>query len=110
MNANHNHDIQIPAFLSPFFWDCDYSTLRWKDHSDFIMKRILNNGSWDAVRWLRKEIGDEVIERWLVAHKGRGIEKRQLRFWEAILSLHHEEVSNWLNDPLRKIWDDRNSN
>ncbi len=98
----------LPPFLSQFFWDCDIKKLLWTENRDFIIKRILNNGNWDAVRWLRGEIGHEEIKLWLISHKGRGIDKRQLRYWEAMLSLSHEEVTMWLNDPTRRIWDDRN--
>ena len=98
----------LPPFLANYFWNCEFSNLRWDDHRDFIIRRILNDGDWEALSWLRDIFGDSSIREWLVAHRGRGIERRHLRFWEAVLPIEHDLVNEWLDAPERQIWDRRN--
>lgn len=97
----------LPDFLSQCFWDCDFHSLRWSEHKNFIIKRIINYGSLEALIWLRNAVRHDELKRWFIERQGQGIEKRQLRYWEVMLSLPHDEVTKWLRDPARYIWDNR---
>ena len=48
----------LPEQLRPLFWDYVFSQLSLAKDRDLIIRRVLSNGSWDAVRWLRKRLGD----------------------------------------------------
>lgn len=66
------------------------------EHRDFIIRRLLQRGSWDSIQWLRRQIGDPALRAWIIAHAVRGLEARQLRFWEVVLDLPHEQVDRWV--------------
>jgi hypothetical protein len=52
-------------------------------------------------------VGDEFLREYLVAHHGKNLSPHQLRFWELILRLPHQDVSAWLSDAGRTVWDRR---
>jgi hypothetical protein len=93
--------------LRPLFWDCDFDMLRLTQTPDFIIGRILASGSWSDVDWLRKAAGDVTLRRWILQSEGRHLSRKQLRFWELILKLPTDQVSLWLAQTSRGVWDDR---
>lgn len=97
----------LPKGLKPYFWDYPFSKLSLRTDRDLIIRRVLSSGSWDAVRWLRKKIGDENLKKWLIAHKGRGLSPRQLRFWELILDLPKRQVDAWVRMAKETPWGKR---
>ncbi|MBN2117499.1 MAG: hypothetical protein JW730_13060 [Anaerolineales bacterium] len=97
----------LPKSLKPFFWDYPFSKLSLNTDRDLIIRRVLSSGSWDAVCWVRKEIGDENLKKWLIAHKGRGLSPRQLRFWELILDLPKRQVNTWVRVARETPWGKR---
>ncbi|MDZ7363399.1 MAG: hypothetical protein ONB46_22170 [candidate division KSB1 bacterium] len=104
---SHIRPASLPSFLKPFFWDTGFSRLKWNCHRDFIIQRILAEGDWKAVQWLRRKIGNEALRAWLLQHQGRGLDKRRLRFWELILPLPHKIVNAWLKSLQSESWEER---
>jgi hypothetical protein len=74
---------------------------------DMIIRRVLSNGSWDAVCWLRKEVGDQELREWLIAHNGRGLTARQLRFWALLYDLPIRQVNRWVQRAQNSVWGQR---
>ncbi len=68
---------------------------------------MLSHGSVQDLKWLRKAVGDKEIKAILMKTKGRGIDRRRMRFYQVIFRLPAREVDLWLKDPARAIWDDR---
>lgn len=94
----------LPDLLRPLFWDADFSALDWQNDRDFIIRRILQHGSWQAIRWLRTACGDQALRAWLEAHSGGRLNQRQLRFWELILNLPAQEVEKWISQVKSGPW------
>jgi len=94
----------LPAYLEPFFWDHDFSTLSWEEHRDFIVGRLLSAGDWRSIRWLVARLGLPGIRDWIIAHRARGLDPRQVRFWEIVLDLPAEPVSEWLEEKRANPW------
>jgi hypothetical protein len=107
ISAGPSDAIRLPEILRPFFWDCDFSRITWKENSDFIISRILSHGTWEAIQWLREMIGDEFLRDYLMTRHGKDLSPAQLRFWELILHLPHTAVSAWVLDARRTVWDRR---
>lgn len=97
----------LPPDLKEFFWDCDFARLSWQKHREFIMVRLLAQGTWQAIRWLRGKVTDRVLRALIIRRQGRGLDSQQLRFWELALGLPRCKVNAWLRDPVRRIWEDR---
>jgi hypothetical protein len=82
--------------LRPFFWEYNFRALSWANDRDLIVSRILSSGTWKAVGWLRSRLGDAELAEWITHRHGRGLSRKQLRFWELILKLPHRQVELWL--------------
>lgn len=97
----------LPKHLKDVFWDYDFNTLSWDSCQNLVIRRILVYGDWTSILWLRKQLNDDNLRSWIFNHKGRGLSPKQLRFWEFILDLPHEDVNHWI-ESMRKIpWENR---
>ncbi len=73
--------IPLPKKLSKLFWDYNFKSLSWREDKDFIIKRILQTGDWESIKWLRKTADELAIRSWIEDHHGRGSDSRRLRYW-----------------------------
>jgi hypothetical protein len=97
----------LPKHLKPIFWDFPFSKLSFVKDRDLIIRRILSHGSWDAILWLKKKTGDENLKKWLIAHQGRGLSPRQLRYWGLIFDLPDRVINNWVDSAKENPWGKR---
>jgi hypothetical protein len=98
---------RLPELLRPLFWDCDFEQVSWQEHHDYVIRRVLSEGTLDSIRWLRGRLDNATLRDWIVRHEGRGLSSRQLRFWEVILDLPAEKVNAWLDNEGRRLWEGR---
>jgi hypothetical protein len=98
---------KLPDEVLAYFWDYPSTRLSLVKDQSLILRRILMDGSWDAILWLREQVGDDAIRKWLLEHRGRGLSPRQLRFWELILDLPAEQVDDWVRTASDSPWGKR---
>ena len=106
-NAVASRTASLPEELRPLFWDCKFEDVNWTEHRDFVIGRILSAGGFDALRWLRRNAGDDGLRGWFNRRHGRELDLKQLRFWELILNLPKEDVDRWISQRHGIGWDDR---
>jgi hypothetical protein len=94
----------LPKQFRRLFWDHRFSHISIENDRNLIIRRILSIGSWDAVGWLRTELGDESLREWLISHDGRGLTPRQLRFWGLIYDLPVRQVNKWVQNARSGVW------
>ena len=99
-----NEHTPLPQFVHDLFWDADRSQVSWEQSRDFITKRVLMRGGWKAIQWLRSQLGDDELRRWIIQRKGRGLEPRQLRFWQIALHIDPVEVDKWIAASSSNPW------
>ena len=99
--------VSLPGSFHGYFWDYSFKDLSWPKDRDLIIRRLLTDGSWKAIRWLREQVGDEGLRRWLVSHQGRGLSPRQIRFWSLILALPKLQVEAWMRTARSSPWSQR---
>jgi hypothetical protein len=97
----------MPEFLRPFFWDVDFDELSWEQYQDFIVRRVLQSGNWEAVCWLRGTMGDQNLRAWLLRQRGARLDPRRLRFWQVVLRLPARTVDRWVDSLQNSPWLDR---
>lgn len=98
---------RLPDSLAAYFWDCDFASLSWEGQRDFIIRRLLRYGSWEALTWLRLELGDAELRRWIEARRGAGLSPRQLRFWGLVLEVPRAKVTRWVHAAASRLWEGR---
>ena len=94
----------LPELLRPLFWDHSFEGLYWPTHRDLVIARVLQSGGSEAVAWLRKTVGDIDLASWIREHDGRGLDARQLRFWQTILDLPESDVTRWVKEAKEGAW------
>lgn len=87
---------RLPESLRAYFWDYPFDQLSWERDQELVIRRLLAVGSWDAIIWLRRRTGDAALRQWLITHRARGLNARQLRFWSLIYALPRRLVRAWL--------------
>lgn len=98
---------KLPDDLRPLFWDCDFDAIRLGEYDNFIIRRVLGEGDWESIKWLRRTLGDDAIRQWFLAKRGGGLEPAKLRFWELILDLPKDDVDVWVREARGSIWHGR---
>lgn len=96
--------VKLPQLLKSFFWDHHFGKLTWQADRELIIRRVLEDGSWDAVRWLRKKMGEDALRSWILDHEGRGLSSRQIRFWELTLNLPRRRTNQWVRRAQENPW------
>jgi hypothetical protein len=99
--------MSLPASLKIYFWDVNFETLRWEQYRNFITRRILQRGDWEAIGWLRAQLTDAGLRAWLEEHEGGGLESRQIRFWELMLDMDKRKTNRWVKKARSQIWERR---
>ena len=97
----------LPGRMKNFFWDYPFRRLRIDKDRDLVISRLLDQGDWEAVQWLRTRLSDRDLKNWLLSRRGAGLSARKLRFWELVLELPEREVNDWLRSKTRQVWDQR---
>lgn len=99
--------VSLPESLREYFWDYSFEQLSWEVDRELIIRRLLSAGSWEAIIWLRKQVGEATLRKWLIAQRGRGLSARQLRFWSLILALPRRQVDAWVRAARAGAWSRR---
>ncbi len=97
----------LPEPVQALFWEYDVDALSWKADRDLIIHRVLTEGDWEAVTWLRARLGDEALRVWIVEREGGALSPRQLRFWQLVLNLPAARVDAWIKTRQSSVWEER---
>jgi hypothetical protein len=71
----------IPSEFHRFFWDTDPAGIDLHRHAAYVIGRILETGSLQAIWWLQRQYPTSVILQVLASSKG--LSARSRRFWSA---------------------------
>lgn len=100
----------LPNFLRPLFWEYDFSKLFWPADKELVLRKILEDGDWLSLRWLRSMGLFFEVKEYIVKTEGRGLTPQKLRFWELVLDLKHSTVSKWIENMRSNPWHNRQKN
>ncbi len=70
----------VPPRLFKFFWDVNPKTLNVRQHSRFIIERILDVGDLDAFWWAQKQYPTALLIE--VSLTSRRLSERSKQFWK----------------------------
>ena len=100
-------DPEWPPSVQSLFWDYEADALDWPADRNLIVRRVLSDGTWDAITWLRDRMGDAALRRWIETRSGDALSPRQLRFWELVLDLPSDRVDEWVDARRTSVWANR---
>ena len=81
---------KLPSTYKKYFWDCDFELLDLNVHREFILKRLLNFGDLEAIKFILTEFSHRYVEN-IVKQKGQKILSRtNFLFWQKLTK--HTEI------------------
>lgn len=80
----------LPESFRSLFWDVPFSDLTVSEHAHMIMKRILDRGNTEQVRWLLKTYPKKDIRA--VVMGTRDLARATGHFWADFLDINKQDV------------------
>ena len=80
----------IPGFIKRLFWDVDADRVDPVLHRAFIIRRIIDFGNPQDVRWMKQTYPPQEIQE--VTKKSRGISRKSGYYWAAYYDIPEEEI------------------
>ncbi len=81
---------KLPGFLKSYFWDADFEKIEIEGNEVYILKRILEYGDLEAIRWMRGNFEEARIKDALCNFRGYSL--KSANYWAVILNIKKEEV------------------
>jgi len=81
---------QLPSSLKSYFWDVNLEDLNSKQHSRFIIERILEYGDQEAVKWVQENYERERIEE--VIKNSHKLSRKSANYWALVYNLNKDQV------------------
>ena len=91
-------DKAIPEKFHTLFWDYDPNSIDIDAHSDFIIGRIMEIGTWDSMKWLRKTFSKDQLLSYLENRGKQTLPPRELNYWLFITGMSYQKRQKWLED------------
>lgn len=82
---------KIPAKLKYLFWDVKADSFNPSKNPLYVIQRVLDQGNLEAVKWVRKNFGDELIKETL--QKVRNFNARTGNFWRLFLNIPQNQIA-----------------
>ena len=81
---------KLPESFRGYFWDVDFDSLTLENAPTLILKRVIDRGDTNAIRWMRKHYADEQVRELLFTT--RDLSQKSANFWADFLSIDHKKV------------------
>jgi len=95
----------LPNFLKKYFWDIEFSKLDKKNHTSFIVERVLEYGDERAIKWLFKYFKKSELKETLT--KRQDISPLSANYWSLILNIPKNKIlclKKQSQNKLEKTW------
>lgn len=76
----------MPVQFKPYFWDVDFNTLSLENNPQFVLKRLLDFGNLNAIKWVLKNFTKKDIANIIL--KSRDLSPKTMNFWTKYLCLN----------------------
>ena len=73
----------LPEAVRILLWEVDPERVDSEAHRDYVMERVMTRGSWDAMRWLKRNYAREQIADF-VRRKGLQLSPRDEAYWALV--------------------------
>ncbi|RKZ20786.1 hypothetical protein DRQ18_05655 [bacterium] len=78
----------LPECVKRILWDVEKDEVDIREHREFLIKRILEYGDPESIKWVRENYTPEEIKK--VIEKGRGLSPKTITLWKYLLKMEEE--------------------
>ena len=82
-----NQSRQIPPALKKFFWDADFVRLKFPDHQNYVLGKLMLYGDIASINWILRTFDPGTVSRYLETKGKHALDKKSYLFWEKILRM-----------------------
>ena len=90
----------IPQHLRQFFWEVDADHLDLQKYRDYVIGRILELGTDEAVSWMRASFQDEEITK--VIREDHRLSPKSATYWALLYGIPTEQVAALSHTPAAR--------
>ena len=77
----------IPPACRKFFWDADFSQLKFPEHENYVLGRLMQYGDIASIKWIILAFDRSTISRYLEKKGKVALDKKSYLFWEKVLRM-----------------------
>jgi hypothetical protein len=93
---------KVPKLLHSLLWDYDVESIYVKKHAFLLMSRIMERGTWEAMKWLRKTYTNEELKDFIEKKGVKLLAPRELNYWAFVCGVPDKKRSIMVKE-ARKI-------
>lgn len=99
----------LPPSLHTFFWEYDAATLDIQKYATFVMERLMERGSWEAMQWLLTVFSRAQRYTYLQTRGRKILSPKALNYWAIMSDVPELERQQWVADARARddIWSNR---
>jgi Family of unknown function (DUF6922) len=90
----------IPQHLRHFFWEISPDTLDPHEYGDYVIGRILELGTEEAVSWMKATFREEEIKK--VIREDHRLSPKSATYWALMYDIPSEQVSVLSRQPVSR--------
>jgi hypothetical protein len=90
----------IPQHLRPFFWEVNPDSFDPRDHAKYVIGRLLDQGTDQAVAWMKATFREDEIKK--VIREDRRLSPKSATYWALVYEIPTEEVTALSNQPASR--------
>lgn len=80
----------LPSFLKIMFWDTDFDKLEILKNPHYIIKRVLDRGDTNAIKWLLKTFSKNQIVNTVTT--SQEISRKTATFWASFYNIDRSKI------------------
>ena len=105
----HDRERALPPSLHTFFWEYDPATLDTRKYATFVMERLMERGSWEAMQWLLAAFSGAERYTYLQTRGRKKLSPKALNYWAIMSDVPELERRQWVADARARddIWSKR---
>ncbi len=82
---------KVPKKFHEVFWEVNPEKIDTDKNPEYVIERILEYGTLEGVKWLRKTLGDDKIKEYVTGSGRRRLSTITINFWQIILKIGPEQ-------------------
>ncbi len=79
--------INIPPAFKKFFWDADFSKLKFPEHQNYVLGRLMAFGDLASIQWIIRSFDHDMVCRYLEKKGAYTLDRKSFLFWKNILEM-----------------------
>ena len=97
---------KVPEFLHFLLWDYEIESIDVKKHAFLLMSRIMERGTWEAMKWLQKTYSNEELKEFIEKKGVKLLAPRELNYWAFVCGIPDEKRSMMVKEARKtySLW------